>query len=155
MVNWLAVCRPKEQGGLGITNSKLMNEALMLKWIWKIYQTEGTIWATIIHAKYTSNGNIFSSSDQGGSQFWKILHKMKHLFKAGAKHYVRNGMRTMFWLDWWQGEGNLMAWITRPLGKPQEEGMMQCSSSFPLITKLRLSDLVGLGEGLARCQRCR
>ena len=30
--------------------------------------------------------------------------------------------------------------------------MMQRSSSFPLITKQRLSNLVGLGEGLARCQ---
>ena len=44
MVNWPAVCRPKQFGGLGITNSKIMNEALMLKWIWKIYQMEGTIW---------------------------------------------------------------------------------------------------------------
>ena len=30
--------------------------------------------------------------------------------------------------------------------------MMQRSSSFPLITKPRLSNPVGLGEGLARCQ---
>ena len=36
-------------------------------------------------------------------------------------------------------------------GKPQEEGMMQYRISFPLITKPRLSNPVGLGEGLARC----
>ena len=41
------------------------------------------------------------------------------------------------------------------VGEPQEEGMMQRSSSFPLITKPMLSDPVGLGEGLARCQRRR
>ena len=40
-------------------------------------------------------------------------------------------------------------------GEPHEEGMMQHSSSFPLIAKPRLSDPVGLGEGLARCQRRR
>ena len=40
-------------------------------------------------------------------------------------------------------------------GEPQEEGMMQYRSSFPLITKPRLSNPVGLGEGLARCQRRR
>ena len=40
-------------------------------------------------------------------------------------------------------------------GEPQEEGMMQRSSRFPLITKPRLSDPVGLGEDLARCQRRR
>ena len=38
-------------------------------------------------------------------------------------------------------------------GEPQEEGMMQCSKSFPLITKLRLLNPVGFGEDLSRCQR--
>ena len=37
-------------------------------------------------------------------------------------------------------------------GEPQEEGMMQQSGSLPLITKPRLSNPVGFGEGLARCQ---
>ena len=39
-------------------------------------------------------------------------------------------------------------------GEPQEKDMMQRSSNFPLITKPRLPNPVGLGEGLARCQRC-
>ena len=106
MVNWPDVCRPKECGGLGILNSKLMNEALMIKWIWKIYQLD-TIWASIIKAKYSANGDIFTNTDRGGSQFWKSLHKVKHLFKAGEKHKVRNGVRTRFWLDWWHGDGPL------------------------------------------------
>jgi hypothetical protein len=33
MVDWLTVCKPKELGGLGILNTRLMNLALMLKWI--------------------------------------------------------------------------------------------------------------------------
>ena len=37
-------------------------------------------------------------------------------------------------------------------GRPQDEGMMQQSGSFPLITKPMLSNPVGLGEGLVRCQ---
>ena len=40
-------------------------------------------------------------------------------------------------------------------GEPQEEGMMQYKSSFPLITEPRLSNPVGLGEGLGRYQRRR
>ena len=30
------VCRPKDLGGLGITNMRLLNIAMMCKWIWKI-----------------------------------------------------------------------------------------------------------------------
>jgi hypothetical protein len=33
MVDWPTVCKPKEFGGLGILNTRLMNLALMLKWI--------------------------------------------------------------------------------------------------------------------------
>jgi hypothetical protein len=38
LVNWPAVCHPKESGGLGLLNSRKMNIALLLKWIWKLYQ---------------------------------------------------------------------------------------------------------------------
>jgi len=33
---WEDLCRPKDQGGLGITSTKTMNIALMTKWVWKI-----------------------------------------------------------------------------------------------------------------------
>jgi hypothetical protein len=32
-LNWPEVCRPKDQGGLGIINSRFFNAALMIKWI--------------------------------------------------------------------------------------------------------------------------
>jgi hypothetical protein len=41
MVDWAMVCEHREFGGLGILNTKFMNIALMLKWIWKINQTLG------------------------------------------------------------------------------------------------------------------
>jgi hypothetical protein len=96
LVNWPAVCRPKECGGLGLLNSKKMNIALMLKWVWKLFQ--------IIRAKYPSANNIFAGSGQGGSQFWRSLHKIKHLFKLGARHLVQDGNRTLFWMDKWFGD---------------------------------------------------
>jgi hypothetical protein len=50
MVNWPSVCRPKSSGGLGLLNSKKMNIALLSKWVWKLYQDDESIWATIIRA---------------------------------------------------------------------------------------------------------
>jgi hypothetical protein len=38
-VNWPAVCRPKDQGGLGVINSRYMNIALMSKWIWRLFDS--------------------------------------------------------------------------------------------------------------------
>jgi hypothetical protein len=102
MVNWRMVHRPKEFGGLGLLNTKKMNLALLLKWVWRIYQEEDTIWAKLIRAKYQDANDIFSGTGHGGSQFWKSIHKVKHIFKVGANHLVRDGARTSFWLDWWK-----------------------------------------------------
>jgi hypothetical protein len=33
----VAGCQPKSQGGLGVTNTKATNVALMAKWIWRLY----------------------------------------------------------------------------------------------------------------------
>jgi hypothetical protein len=81
-----------------------MNIALMLKWVWKLFQPENPIWAQIIRAKYPSANNIFAGSGHGGSQFWRSLHKIKHLFKLGARHSVQDGNRTLFWMDKWFGD---------------------------------------------------
>ena len=86
-----------------------MNAALLLKWIWKMYQMDRSIWATLIRAKYTANGDIFSCPSRGGSQFWKNLHKIKHVLKLGAKYHLGSGHRIKFWVDWWWGEGPLSA----------------------------------------------
>jgi hypothetical protein len=110
MVDWATVCKPKELGGLGILNTKLMNIALMLKWVWKLYQNDEGLWADLIRAKYLRGRDLFSKeTSANGSQFWKSIQKLKWFFKLGAKHEVRNGKRTFFWLDWWSGTTPLRA----------------------------------------------
>jgi hypothetical protein len=44
MVDWATMCKPKESGGLRILNTKVMNIALMIKWIWKLYQGSNGLW---------------------------------------------------------------------------------------------------------------
>jgi hypothetical protein len=43
MVRWGAVCRPRDLGGLGIVNTRILNECLMVKWIWKWYHQQGSL----------------------------------------------------------------------------------------------------------------
>jgi hypothetical protein len=38
------ICRPKELGGLGMTNTETMNECLLVKWIWKIEKGSDDTW---------------------------------------------------------------------------------------------------------------
>jgi hypothetical protein len=64
MVNWPAVCRPRDQGGLGILNYKRINIAMMVKWIWRLLaeQDTDTLWYRLLKAKYAGADDIFSSS---------------------------------------------------------------------------------------------
>jgi hypothetical protein len=100
-VNWLEVCRPKDQGGLGIINSHYFNAALMMKWIWRLFDSSerDNLWHKLLRAKYLNVDNIFVNNGQGGSQFWRSINKIKHLFKLGAKFELGNGERVFFWTD--------------------------------------------------------
>jgi hypothetical protein len=99
MVDWPTVCKPKVFGGLGILNTRLMNEALMLKWIWKIYQNAQGFWADLIRAKYLRDKDLFDKDmPTHGSQFWNAIQKIKWHFKLGARTKSATGKgRTSGW----------------------------------------------------------
>jgi hypothetical protein len=61
-----------------------MNECLLVKLIWKISQGSDGLWCRFIKAKYIKDGNFYGSKIKGASQFWKGLHKVKHLFRWGG-----------------------------------------------------------------------
>jgi uncharacterized protein YdiU (UPF0061 family) len=95
MVRWEAVCRPMELGGLGIPNTRIFNECMSTKWIWKRHQHKDSLRVRILRTKYMRHGDFFRS------QFWKSLHKVKYLFKWGVVHSMGNRWCTKFWDDVW------------------------------------------------------
>jgi hypothetical protein len=60
-VNWFDVCRSKEDGGLGVRNIRLVNISLLTKWRWWLLNSQDSLWALVIKAKY--GGNIGYSPD--------------------------------------------------------------------------------------------
>jgi hypothetical protein len=97
------ISRPKDQGGMGVINTKIMNECLLVKWIWKIVKGSNDTWYRLLRAKYMPDDNFFNSKSHGTSQFWQGLHKVKHLFKWGAEYKIKNGEQALFWEDVWLG----------------------------------------------------
>jgi hypothetical protein len=45
----------------------------------------------LVTTKYMRDDDFYKSKGGHGSQFWRSLHKIKHLFKWGVIHRVRNG----------------------------------------------------------------
>ena len=94
MVKWAAVSRPKDLAGLGITNTRILNIALMCKWIWKLSQGTTGLWVDLLRAKYFPNGNFFEGVARG-SPFWNDLQADRPAFALGAKFSMVTAIRSV------------------------------------------------------------
>ena len=103
MVKWADICTPKELGGLGITASRHMNVALMLKWVWRILRDEGGLWLQLIKAKYLQGCPLLACERKEGSQFWRSIQAIKHEIRRGIIWSIGDGTDILFWLDPWLG----------------------------------------------------
>jgi len=104
MMKWENVCLPKDFGGTGIINTRLFNEALLLKWVWRIYVSkDDDLCCQFLKAKYLKLKPLLSCKGGRGSQFWRGINKIKHKFSWGATFSVNNGALTRFWDDVWLG----------------------------------------------------
>ena len=52
LAKWDIICRPNDQGGLGIENLEVKNRCLLSKWLWKLAHETETTWAQILRSKY-------------------------------------------------------------------------------------------------------
>jgi hypothetical protein len=98
--------KPKDHGGLGFTDTRLMNECLPPKWIIKLERGDGDLCSTPLRRKYLKDRVFFSSNPRGGSQFWKGLHEIKHTCQRGMKYIIDDGKKLGF--------GMKFSWETAP-----------------------------------------
>ncbi|KAL0444869.1 UNVERIFIED_CONTAM: hypothetical protein Slati_2209600 [Sesamum latifolium] len=101
-VSWLQVCKSKEEGGLGIRRVVHMNQALMLKHLWRILQEDTqSIWVQWILLHRLHNQTIWTYSRSTTSWCWKKLVKLSTLLKAGLDYRIGDGRKFKLWTDLW------------------------------------------------------
>jgi hypothetical protein len=57
LVKWSVVCRPKDQGGLGIHDLQAENTALLGKWLFKLL-TKDCVLQTLLKRKYVGSKTL-------------------------------------------------------------------------------------------------
>ncbi|KAG2568260.1 hypothetical protein PVAP13_7NG306448, partial [Panicum virgatum] len=77
---------PKEAGGLGFTDTKLTNECILSKWIFKLERGDRSICLDLLRKKYLG------------------MHEAKGTWRRCIKHVVNNGEKTRFLNYVWCGE---------------------------------------------------
>ena len=67
MVRWENVCFPKDYSGLGVINTRRMNEALLTKWIWRILENrENDPCVQLLRRKYLASKSFVTSTARRG-----------------------------------------------------------------------------------------
>jgi len=112
-VAWEAICKPKQEGGLGLRSLKEANDVCCLKLIWRILSHGDSLWVKWIETNLLKNNSfwIIKSSTTMGSWMWKKLLKYREVAKTFSKIEVHNGQRTSFWYDDWSCMGRIMNFI--------------------------------------------
>lgn len=52
LLKWAEVCKPKHQGGLGVSSLSLRNSVLLFKWWWRGNKERSSFWNQFLRAKY-------------------------------------------------------------------------------------------------------
>jgi hypothetical protein len=103
MAKWDLMTTPKQAGGAGFTNTRVMNRCLLAKWIIKIERGENTICCNLLRSKYLGETRIFSYKKKSGSQFWKGIMEVRGEVTRGVLYIIGNGRKVRFWKDTWLG----------------------------------------------------
>jgi hypothetical protein len=93
---WEMICKPKQNGGLGVVDFQKQNAALLLKHLDKFYNHRDIPWVHLIwDAHY--DGKIPHAEKLCGSFWWRDVLKLVDNFKgvAGVKH----GKGDTFYID--------------------------------------------------------
>jgi hypothetical protein len=104
MAKWEMVSRPNDQGGLGIINTRLMNDCLLVKWIWKILQELDELWFKMLKSKYMRVLISSLPNPKEGLSFGKGFKKLNISLSGGANFTVGRGNNCSFWHDCWLHE---------------------------------------------------
>jgi hypothetical protein len=80
---WDLVRKPKDNGGLGVINLSIQNDALLLKELDKFYRKENIQWVALIWQKYCSN-TVPHLAREKGSFWWKDIFQLHTQYRGVA-----------------------------------------------------------------------
>ncbi|GKC43477.1 hypothetical protein Tco_1061199 [Tanacetum coccineum] len=111
---WNNVLADKCNGGLGVSSLFALNRGLMMKWMWRFYSYDTSLWSNVIKAIHGDDGNVNLTRKSGMRSSWSyIVNEAKALEIQGVNvldnmHLkLGDGTTTLFWKDNWSGKGSL------------------------------------------------
>ncbi|XP_068504370.1 uncharacterized protein [Phaseolus vulgaris] len=77
------VCKPKEEGGLGLREIRKLNHAILAKWRWRCISQEEGRWKELLDSKYGLEPGSVHTLVKLQSWWWKDLYKEQTVGEVG------------------------------------------------------------------------
>jgi len=103
--SWKDICRPKNEGGLGIRDLFTVNKSLLLNAAWKIATGKNQFLSDILKAKYYPNSSFWLAGNHSTkSAFWASITSIKNTLVNNCVIQVHKGNSSIWstpWCDIW------------------------------------------------------
>lgn len=93
LINWKTICGLKSNGGLGVIDLTCQNDALLLKWIWRLENNQDGIWASTITRLYGVSEATHIEHASDSSPSLKSLSSLLPFYRCSVENV--NGLRVM------------------------------------------------------------
>ncbi|VFQ88791.1 unnamed protein product [Cuscuta campestris] len=125
-VAWDDICKPKDEGGLGLRNSTIWNQALLAKCFWNIAANKETLWIQWVHSVYLQGSELWTwNPGKKDSHFSKKVAEIRDslLQKCGDRFMIEDNLCDMgdikatkvYYLL--RSKGNIRCWM-KAIWKP-------------------------------------
>lgn len=127
-VAWKKLTKSKAEGGLGLRDIQLFNQALLAKIAWRVITVPDCLLARILKGKYCHNQSFLEVElPSVCSHGWRGIIHGRNLLRENLGKAIGNGTSTRVWKDSWISLDEHI----KPFGPIQEEAV-----------DLRVSDLL-------------
>ncbi|GJW54813.1 RNA-directed DNA polymerase, eukaryota, reverse transcriptase zinc-binding domain protein [Tanacetum coccineum] len=112
-ISWENICKPKDQGGLGLKDLQKWNEVLIMKHLWNVAAKKDTLWVKWVHVEKLKGRSIWEvDCDSNSSSVWRNLLDMRDIMIQHVYFKKGNGQSVSAWYDKWCAIGPLDQFIT-------------------------------------------
>jgi len=123
------VCKPCEEGGLGVKETRNFNSALLAKWKWRLLSEAGGKWKEILISIYGSETGRSHVGLKYQSWWWRDLAKVcgegdqeEGWFRKDIGWKVGDGSRVKLWEYVWLQSSSLKSMFSRLYSLSLDQG---------------------------------